>query len=1128
MRITLNLSHENTKAIKKKSSLNLQQVKTVPINYVNTNKVTLSSFIFPATKISFGQNQFQPDEDNALFNEEDATSFSIKLFNNINKFLSQYKNKTPESESLYLLNQDKKDKAISTKNITIMNNASAKQVNAELVDMFNFASANKIQTNRNTYLFDNSTADEIKAKKIYLSDKAFSSKNEAETVWIKDNATAENITANNVYQRNNSKTNTIFTKNFFAADNINCENLTANNILLKNSANVQNAIIEDGEVVLYNDAKINNLNTQNSKIILNQNTSIQNITSEDNLTITGNGTIGDVVIKGSHLFLNGPIRINGKIRFATPDGVVIAQRGKQNIFPKIDSSMVESGILQFLISDKNNVYLGNPGDVFASGLSILGNNIAEEKNKEQIPVYSKDSTIISEINNNPEIKSLYVDFYKDNLQLLSNDNKAKVFSLFWTKNAKLGEKKLADIWMEILDKQPESIPDTQKTYKINNLTDGERKLLLEKTTLYWFKNILPQIIKEQNFNDFDCYKQNLDTIEKLLDNLEQNKENIPKILSDNKILYEKLNSLQLDNQSLFDFWLKNDNPKFTQDIKTERLKKQHLNELLASKHRRKKIINITQDELKNQKNFIKSYEFACDDLIKNEPELDKLQQKLLEKYKNSKVFYQIISETSNKTNDTKKIEIEIIKILQSLTNEYRQLSIDARKNIFDKTLNVAHVITAKPNTELDNYVNFVFTALSQNVHTMPKEDLFDFINDTNAFKNFVSKNSAYFSDYWLDMVKNAYRFYDTKMLDMITKNNLKLLYSNEQNKKNASNKIVKFINTLQKNSADTIEQKEFISRFKDNINFEKLMNNTGIEQKKALTELLMTEVINENLYLNRLNSYPQSITTDSVKENLDLTDKYLVLIDKDYSDMSIQEKYKTISKVPDEEFRLMNRLIFNDWKKHELQNLLNNKFVLMQLEYNANAQSKNIKDNLETINSNLNNIRINIAGQNYTLQEMAANLDTLVNISQKSFKELYFIGENIEAINSNTQSIKANTRAVLYATMQNSKFRDPELSKTIEELLPVVERGSFSDFLSEVEKKYQKIKDEKKKKELKQIANLAMLAASASCIGYIDPSFITGFLGGGDIITHAISAIKPIADTLKHVAIFKAATTGMK
>ena len=1128
MRITLNLSTENTKITKQKKPLNLSQSKTLPTHYIDKNNFALSRPIFLAARISFGQNQFQPDKDNALFNEEDSTNFSIKLFNDINKFLTQYKTQTQESESLYLLNQDKKDIVISKKNTTIMNNASAKQVNAELVDMFNFASANKIQTYMNTYMFDNSSADEIKAKKIYLSDKAFSSKNEAETVWLKDSAAAESITADNVYQRNYSITNKISTKNFFAADNITCDNLTANNILLKNFANVKNANIEDGEVVLYNNAQINNLNTKNSKIILNKNTSITNITSEDNLTITGNGTVGDIDINGTHLFLNGPVKINGKIRFSNPDGVVIAQRGKQNIFPKIDSSIVENGILQFLIQNKNNVYLGNPVDVFASGLSVLGSNIEEENNKEQIPVCLNDSSVISEINGNTEIKNLYADFYKDNLQLLSNDDQTKVFSLFWIKNAKLGEKRLADLWMEILGKPSESIPDTQKTYKINNLTDTEKKLLLEKTTLYWFNNILPQITKEQNFNDFDCYKQNLDKIEKLLDNLAQNEKNIQKTLSDNKILYETLSSLQINNQSVLDFWLKKDNPKFTQDIKTERLQKQHLDELLKNKSRRQKIIQKTKDEIKNQKNFIKCYEFACDDLIKNEPELDKLQQKLLEKYKKSKVFYQIILDASNKSNNTKKIEIEIIKILQSLTNEYRQLSVDARKNIFDKTLNISHVITAKPNTELDNYVNFVFTALAQNVQKMTKEERLDFVNDANAFQNFVSKNSAYFSGYWVDMVKTAYQFYNTKMLDMITKNNLKLLYSNEQNKKNASKKAADFINGIQKSSAETIEQKEFVSRFKDNINFEKLMNNSGIDQKKALTDLLMIEALNESLYQNRLNSYPKSITPDSVKENLDLTDKYLVLLDKDYSDMSVKEKYQTVSKVPDEEFRLMNRLIFNDWKKHELQNLLNNNIIQMQLEYNANAQSKNIKDNLITINHSLNNIRINIEGQYYTLQEIVSNLDTLVNISQKSFKELYFIGENIEAINGSTQSIKANTRAVLYAAMQNSKLRDPELSNTIEELLPAVERESFSDFLSEVEKKYKKLKDEKKKKELKQIANLAMIAAAASGVGYVDPSVITNLLGGGELLTHAISAIKPIADTLKHVAIFKAATTGMK
>ena len=307
--------------------------------------------------------------------------------------------------------------------------------------------------------------------------------------------------------------------------------------------------------------------------------------------------------------------------------------------------------------------------------------------------------------------------------------------------------------------------------------------------------------------------------------------------------------------------------------------------------------------------------------------------------------------------------------------------------------------------------------------------------------------------------------------------------------------------------------------FDINVTFPEDYENEELKGKDAVFSITINHIYKD--------VYPE-INDEFVKENLDLTDKYLVLLDKDYSDMSIKEKYQTISKVPDEEFRLMNQLILNDWKKHELQNLLNNKFVLMQLEYNANAQSKNIKDNLETINLNLNNIRINIAGQNYTLQEIASNLDTLVNISQKSFKELYFIGENIEAINGNTQSIKANTRAVLYAIMQNSKFRDPELSKTIEDLLPATEQGSFSDFLSAVEKKYKKMKDDKKKKDLKQIANLAMIAAAASGIGYIDPSVITGFWGGGELVTHAISAIKPIADTLKHVAIFKAATTGMK
>ena len=223
----------------------------------------------------------------------------------------------------------------------------------------------------------------------------------------------------------------------------------------------------------------------------------------------------------------------------------------------------------------------------------------------------------------------------------------------------------------------------------------------------------------------------------------------------------------------------------------------------------------------------------------------------------------------------------------------------------------------------------------------------------------------------------------------------------------------------------------------------------------------------------------------------------------------------------------MNQFIFQDWKKHELKSFMSKKFQEIQLQNNINAQAQNISGQLMNINQNLNNIRIGLNGQTYTLNEISSDLNKLLEISKKSFKELYFIGENIEAINSNTNSIKANTRGILYSAMKNAKLRDPQLSKTIENLLPIAEKLPFSEFLKEIEKKHKELKDEKKKQQLKQIASLATIAVTVSTAGAVDPSVITGVLGNSEIVTHVIPMMKSVADTLKHVAIFKAATIGL-
>jgi len=1078
--------------------------------------------IFYMPKISFGNdiNFVTPDEQ--FFNEKNPDLFSINFFNKINGFLIDYKKNTSIEDSFYLTDKNSTEKAKTKRNVTLIGNSFAKNIQSEIADLYEFSKSDNIDARLEAYLFDNSASKSISAKKIYLSDNSQCEKNTADVVWLKDNAFSDKINAQKVFQRNFSSSNNVSTKNFYAKDCAACKMLEANNVVLKDCAKVDNATANDGQVELYNNSTIENLNVRNSKIILNKNAKITNIFSENDLYITGDGKIGDIIMNGSHLYITGPLKINGKIRFSNPDGVVIVQKGTKNIFPQIDSSMVENGILQFLIQNKNDMYLGNPTDIFSNGLEQLNQNI-DKIAENKILMLSKKAENIDMVKNNPEIRNFYNDFYKNYLNSLVFGKNNENFSRFWVENAKLGKEKVSNLWMKFLGEEDANLSSVQKTYRINNLSDKEREILSEKTADFWFKNVLPELKNKKHFSDYEDYKNSIKKVENCTDFLQD--------FSENKIstaeLFEITSSLEFCDKSLLDFWLETEILENRQNINSNRLKKEQFARIITNKNSRKKIIKKTKEELQKQKNFIKTYEFSCSDLAKNEPQLDKLQLKLLEKYKNSKIFYQIIFESAKGVNDKIKVESQIIKTLQALAKEQNQLAIDARKDIFDKTLNVKNVVIAKPNSDLSNYTNFVFNALIKSVNSLHDEDFDDFSAQVYSFKNFVNKNSYFLGDYWENLVKTAYNFYKTKMIEEITDNNLNLLHSLTKKSKelNQNDKIIAEL--LNSNNIDTIEQKEFIARYKDDYNFKKLIDNTGVNQGNMVHEMLMIEAVNENLYQNRLDAFNKNFNPEYVKENLDLTDKYLVLLDKDFDEMTVMEKYQTLSRVPSEEFLFMNKIIMNNWRNNELKKFMSQKFMEIQLNYNINAQAKSITEQLFSLNNNINNIRIELSGQSYLLSEIVANLDNLVDISKKSFKELYFIGVNIEAINDNTQSIKANTRGILYSAMQNAKLRDPELSKTIEELLPATEKLSFTEFVKVVEKKHAALKNEKKKKQLKQILSFATIAIAASTAGTIDPSAITGLLGGGEIVNRTIPVLKSIADTLKHVAIFKAATTGL-
>ena len=306
------------------------------------------------------------------------------------------------------------------------------------------------------------------------------------------------------------------------------------------------------------------------------------------------------------------------------------------------------------------------------------------------------------------------------------------------------------------------------------------------------------------------------------------------------------------------------------------------------------------------------------------------------------------------------------------------------------------------------------------------------------------------------------------------------------------------------------------------------MTNDGINKKETIANLLMTEAVNETLYQQRIQRFNEDVTPESVMKNLDIAEKYLKILDMDSSSMTLRQKVKTISEIPQEELSMINAIVVRDWRNNELAKFMSDKFVSTQLEHNINAQGKYIADLLSQMCEYLSSINVNIQGQNYTLYELTQNIEKIAKINEKSFKELYFIGQNIEAINGNTESMKSNIKAILYSVMENSKIKDPELTASIKSLLPENERGSLTEFISKVNIKCKEIKDEKRKSQLKSLANLVLIAVGASGFESLGGDMLGHIFGSGETMTKVTSALCGIAKTVKHVSILKAATTGMK
>lgn len=1129
---------------------NKTQVRFVnlPAGQVGNSKLP-AGFCVPVFTGNILEN-FDSDE---IFDINDENLFNINFLKKLSNDLMQYKKESDAMEAVYLINEKASAKS-SKNNVTLMQDSSVNTINAEIADLHDTSKSTEVKASKGAYLFDDAKAVKLNAPNIFLLHNSKAEDCKADILWLVNNSSCNHANVSKLYQRNYSTMDDVTADEIVIKDFAHIKNAYAKNIVLEGNSGIEEAKIDGGKIKVLGKSQVDSLllkssiqdSTEISKsyVVLDKNSVVKTIVSDEGcVDITGRGTIGDIYTKGSSVIIHGPVNIKGKIVFLDNPGSIVVQKAPYNIYPQITSENVENGKLQFLMQKGETLLIGNTFDSFDKSLTTIEHSKLFQP-QEDFSKYTDLETLKKYYDkNNPKlaakldnylskpngfiIKEMYEEFFNSTLQTLNLQGENKKFTLFWLNNAKIGEKNLVDFWFNVLGKNPEGINQSNKVYFINNLSDEQKAILTEKTVQYWISEVLPDLYDRANYSDLSILERNSQKISDLVGVLKTNPELLIKQLDD-KNYYNSLKTYTINGKKVVDLWLESaHNPQLKSMLKVDRLTVEYLKLLILAQDSRDSIISSMENETVKQEKLIDNFRYAVQDLLQNEDSLDKSQLKILKKFQNSADLYNLVRKNIQNITDKTEIEAILINILNELSSERDELAIKARREIFANSFNMHKVVNAAFDPVMNSYMNFVAESYNKSLGKFNNNQLSDAQFQVESLRHYVVKNSLYFEPIWKDLVENSYRFFQSITLDKVTAENIRMLadiIADSAERKNP--KVISDLITG--NYLDTIEKKDFVNRYKGDCNFITMLKNDGINKKEILSELIIMETINENLYKQRLDSFSKNITSENVITNLDIADEYLKILDYDYPDMTIKEKQKALSSLTKEERILLNNIIFQNWHQDGLKKFMTQKFEEVQLEYNINYQGKHMKDILSRMEKSLDNIRVNVQGQTYTMREIVQNLDKIALYSEKSFKELYFISDNIEQINKNTESIKANTRAILYTAMQNSKIKDPQLSNMIKELLPEVERESLSGFLFKVDEKCKQIKEEKRKAQLQNVGRLVLTFALSSMIGAACPDCIGDIISNPEMAENVINGVKHITSAVNHVALFKAMGLGLQ
>ncbi|MFA6988930.1 MAG: hypothetical protein WC197_02570 [Candidatus Gastranaerophilaceae bacterium] len=1029
--------------------------------------------------ISFSSNLLNSFDDISDFYSNPAEMFTIAQFSNIHSALMKHKINSDTDDLVFLTGDDKVDKKTVTKSITLTDRAKAESISSEVIDLYDTTEVNEIVAKDLVWLGDSSKAVNVSSERVFIGDNAEAQEINAKTTWLKDQAKATKVSSEKVFLRNNAE-----------AQNINATDA----VYLRDNAKA---------IMVYSDT---------GNVTLLENSNIKTLLSDENVDLKGQGEVSNIQTKGNQIILTGPIKLKEKIKFENT-GIVMVKKDKNGGSARIHSSMVENGKLLF---DFGNGLLGNPQDIFEEKMRVTLSEVKEPYYKKQLGMYGDIKSLKSfYAKNNPEllkkidglssndnqrkIELLFNKFLSTTLQNLANPE-PKEFTTFWVNNKKIGNKSLTDFWLKSAGKDIKNKKPEEKRNLLNKLSKEEKNSLIDITTAEYVNNILPKELNRKNHTDLSEIEEIDQSLIEIKTEIEQNKkEGIINLIKGDGL--QKLENIKIGDKNIIDFWIDtidgdNEAKGYTKNTKIERLE-----EIFENPSNIDKIINTTLAQAGKGNNEINEVQATYSKLLVDS-DLSAAQKELLKDYNNSKLFYLVVTDKWVDKTSKAKLKKEINQTTENLVAQQKNIEKNSRENIFNPVKDIKNVYEHQDNPEMQQKINFVFDILHTKIQSSDKTESQQTKDKLQQFSKEIEQNSDNIGDSWIELVNESQKYFETAILDKVTTKNIKLLYSMNNQLGGERDNLI--LDSLADKSLDKIEQKEFISRYKDDKNMRTMLENSGVNKKEAVDGLLYLEAINKQIFKTQSKYFRDNISIEIVKTNEDLANRYIRVLGKDDSPMSADQKTEFLAGIAPEELKLAARTVYKNWEEHDLTTFMSEKFVEVDHESNINAQGKNIVNELKKINTSLDKMNININGQLHTLEEISTNFNKFSDMYQVTqtaqHNELCNMAKQLVSINKNTMNIEANTKALVRKALKDV---DPKLREDITALLPEEDRVDISKFLEKVDKLAKEEKDAKRKKQLLLIAAGVATLVGVGALAYIAaPAF-----AGTGVVSSAASVV---------------------